>query len=223
MSNYRNLSDAKAVLKAIAEYDQLGQEAFLKRYGFGKARSFVLIHGGRHYDSKAIVGAAYGHQFGTPLKPTDFSGGLATVVPLLGGLGFEVVALGINDNTAALAEEVPDSMWEGGKRTVSINAYERSAEARAKCIEAHGSSCAICGFDFGRIYGDKFHGFIHVHHKTPVSQVGAKYKVNPEKDLIPVCPNCHAIIHYGNETRSVDDVRSLFIEKSSKAGRGGAQ
>lgn len=214
MPNFKDLSDPKAVLKAIGEYDRLGQDAFLKRYGFGKARNFILLHAGRRYDSKAIVGAAYGHQFSEPLKSTDFSGGLATVVPLLGRLGFKVVALDVNDNTVALPEEVPESMWEGGKRTVTVNAYERSPEARAQCIEAHGSSCAICGFDFGRTYGDNFHGFIHVHHKTPVSKVGARYEVDPRKDLIPVCPNCHAVIHYGNETRSIEDVKLLLSKKA---------
>lgn len=216
MPNFKDLSDPKAVLKAIGEYDRLGQAAFLARYGFGKARNFILLHTGRSYDSKAIVGAAYGHQFGTPLKSTDFSGGRATVVPLLGGLGFRVVALDVNDSTVALPEEVPDSMWEGGKRTVTVNAYERSPEARAQCIEAHGSSCAICGFYFGHTYGDDFLGFIHVHHKTPVSKVGARYKVDPRNDLIPVCPNCHSVIHYGNRTRSIEDVKSLLSKRARR-------
>jgi len=213
MPNFKDLDDPKAVLKAIGEYDRLGQTAFLSRYGFGKARNFILLYAGRSYDSKAIVGAAYGYQFGKPLRSTDFSGGMATVVPLLGGLGFRVVALDVNDSTVALPEEVPDSMWEGGKRTVTVNFYERCPKARVRCIEAHGSSCAICGFDFGRVYGDDFLGFIHVHHKTPVSQVGAPYKVDPQKDLIPVCPNCHSVIHYGNKTRSIDDVKALLSKR----------
>jgi len=52
--NFRDLSDSKAVLNAIAEYDKLGQEAFLKRYGYGKARNFILLYSGRRYDSKAM-------------------------------------------------------------------------------------------------------------------------------------------------------------------------
>lgn len=216
MPNYKNLSDRGSVLNAITEYDQLGQQAFLKRYGFGKARTFVMIHNGRQYDSKAIVGAAYGHQFGKPLLATDFSGGQVTVVPLLMGLGFEVVALGLDDNTVALSEEVPNSMWEGAKRTVSVNAYERSAAARAKCIETHGSACAICEFKFGQFYGKEFYGFIHIHHKTPVSQVGTRYEVDPEKDLVPLCPNCHAIIHYGNKTRTVDEVKALILKSKQQ-------
>ncbi len=210
MANFLDLSDRKAVLKAIEEYDNLGQAEFLKRYGYGKARNFILLYKGRRYDSKAIVGAAYQHQFGSPLTSKDFSGGQATVVPKLGSLGFKVIALDVTDKSVALPEEVPESMWEGGKRTISVNAYERSPDARAACIEQHGWACAICDFDFGSVYGDQFQGFIHVHHKVPVSKVGVRYKVAPNKDLVPLCPNCHAVVHYGNRTRTVEEVKKLL-------------
>lgn len=218
MANYRDLTDRGAVLKAIAEFDQLGRSVFLQKYGYGRAVMFMLIHNGNQYDSKAIVGAAYQYQFGKPLLNTDFSGGQASVVSKLASLGFEVVALEIADSTTALPEEVPESMWEGGKRTVSVNAYERSADARAACIEAHGSKCAICGFDFGEVYGPEFQGFIHVHHRVPVSTIGARYKVDPAKDLVPLCPNCHAIVHYGNKTRSEDEVRQMLRQTRNLCG-----
>lgn len=220
MANYRDLSDPAAVLKAIAEYDRLGRTKFLDKYGYGKALMFVLLHNGTQYDSKAIVGAAYQHQFGKPLRNTDFSGGQASVVPKLASLGFKVVALEVTDTTSALAEEVPESMWEGGKRTVTVNAYERSPEARAACIEAHGSSCAICAFDFGKVYGPEFEGFIHVHHRIPVSKIGARYKVDPEKDLVPLCPNCHAVVHYGNKTRTEKDVKDKLRKFKKSEARG---
>lgn len=216
--NYKDLNDRKAVLKAIAEYDELGQKRFLDRYGYGKARNFLLLYKGNYYDSKAIVGAAYGHQYGTPLTHTEFSGGQATVAPLLAGLGFTIIALALDEKTSALSEEVPDSIWEGAKRTVTVNFFERNPKARTDCIEAHGSKCAICNFDFGEIYGEQFRGFIHIHHKVPLSSIGKSYKVNPKTDLIPVCPNCHAIIHYGNKTRSVDPVRKL-INKANQSNR----
>jgi len=80
-----------AVLAAIAEYDQVGREAFLDRYGFDHARQYVLTQGGRTYDSKAIVGAAHGYlPGGTLLAAGQFSGGEATVGRLLRRLGFTV-------------------------------------------------------------------------------------------------------------------------------------
>lgn len=81
----------EAVLTAIAEYDQLGQEEFLRRYGFDRARQYVLVYDGKRYDSKAIVGAAHGFLPGrTALAASEFSGGKATVGHLLARLGFNV-------------------------------------------------------------------------------------------------------------------------------------
>jgi len=81
----------QAVLAAIAEYDRVGQSAFLGRYGFDPARLYMLVHDGRFYDSKAIVGAAHGYLSGEPpLAARQFSGGEATVGRLLRGLGFTV-------------------------------------------------------------------------------------------------------------------------------------
>ena len=81
-----------AVLTAASEFDALGRNAFLQRYGFGPARDYFLLLNGRQYDSKAIVGAAHGVVAPThgPLKPADFSGGEASVGRVLERLGFTV-------------------------------------------------------------------------------------------------------------------------------------
>ena len=81
-----------SILAAIAEYDKLGREAFLRLYGFGKATNYLLFHEGKSYDSKAIVGVA--HKFEYPkegiLKSRNFSGGENTVQRKLQELGFEI-------------------------------------------------------------------------------------------------------------------------------------
>jgi 5-methylcytosine-specific restriction protein A len=79
-----------AVLAALDEFDGLGRDAFLTKYGFGPAQSYFLVKDGKEYDSKAVVGAAHGHNHGRPLTAADFSGGDATVRTLLEGLGFVV-------------------------------------------------------------------------------------------------------------------------------------
>lgn len=109
-----------------------------------------------------------------------------------------------------LPEEIPSdaTFSEGAARTVTINAYERSPKARARCIEHWGAICAICGFDFGRVYGPEFSGFIHVHHVVPLSNIRRSYRLNPIRDLRPVCPNCHAAIHHARaEPLSIDELR----------------
>jgi 5-methylcytosine-specific restriction protein A len=79
------------VLDAVAEYDRLGREAFLRQHGYDRARQYVLVHDGKPYDSKAIVGVAHGFLPGEkPLISSEFSGGEATVGRLLRTLGFTV-------------------------------------------------------------------------------------------------------------------------------------
>ena len=83
----------EAVLRAISEYEALGPDRFLKRYGYRPARSYLLVHEGRRYPSKAIAGVAHGYVStgSTPLHAAEFSGGERTVASALEGLGFEVV------------------------------------------------------------------------------------------------------------------------------------
>jgi hypothetical protein len=74
------------VRQAAAEFDQLGREEFLARYGFGKARRYLLIIGCREYDSKAVLGAAYGHATGRPLPSAEFS--VSAIMKLGSGAGY---------------------------------------------------------------------------------------------------------------------------------------
>jgi len=101
------LTDRNAVLAAIREYDLLGQEAFLAKYGYSQARRYQLIHEGKPYDSKAIVGVAFGNQFPErgPLQHSDFSGGDATVVPILQKLNFTVQTSEKQDRPASVSAE----------------------------------------------------------------------------------------------------------------------
>jgi 5-methylcytosine-specific restriction protein A len=81
------------VLDTIRECDELGRKEFLTKYGFTYARLYPLQHDGKLYDSKAIAGVAVGKQHGEPALPArKFSGGMATVVPVLTKLGFRVLS-----------------------------------------------------------------------------------------------------------------------------------
>lgn len=109
-----------------------------------------------------------------------------------------------------LTEEVSDDqkLVEGSVYQVTINSYERNPEARRRCIEYYGTSCCVCGFNFEEKFGSVAQGFIHVHHLKPLSEIQREYEVDPIADLRPVCPNCHAIIHLGGKTRSIEEVKS---------------
>ena len=83
--------------------------------------------------------------------------------------------------------------------TKSKASNARDTKARRECLEHYGSTkCQICGFDSGLYYGEDFKGLIHVHHVIPISERGGEYRLNPQKDLLPVCPNCHMILHSSN-------------------------
>lgn len=87
------LTDHAAVIEAIRRFDLIGRKEFLAQNGYGRSTKFLLVYGGRRYDSKAIAGVAFGiqHPGAAPIRGRDFSGGDETVVPVLAGLGFEVI------------------------------------------------------------------------------------------------------------------------------------
>jgi 5-methylcytosine-specific restriction protein A len=48
---------------------------------------------------------------------------------------------------------------------------------------------------------------------VPLSEVSDEYEVDPIADLRPICPNCHAVLHLGGRTRTVEEVKALIAEK----------
>ncbi len=88
-----DVTDRDAVLMAIAEFKELGRDAFLARYGFRRARPLPLEYDGDLYDSKPILGAAHGYQHPDlgPMTHDQFSGGEVTTKRRLEDLGFHVV------------------------------------------------------------------------------------------------------------------------------------
>ena len=78
------------------------------------------------------------------------------------------------------------------------------------CIDHYGPTCVVCGFNFEAVYGELGKGYIHVHHLVPLSEVDAEYKVDPIKDLRPVCPNCHAMIHREVPAKSIDEIKEIL-------------
>jgi len=107
----------------------------------------------------------------------------------------------LSSNTSIYPDEIPDDgvpIKEGTKKPVTVNIYERNPKARKLCLEKYGYVCSVCEFDFEKKYGDIGKNFIHVHHLKSLHEIGNAYEVNPIKDLRPVCPNCHAMLHRKN-------------------------
>src|SRR5207245_5852406 len=99
---------------------------------------------------------------------------------------------------------------EGGASSVTVTSYERNPRARERCLQHYGSSCFACGFSFGQTYGESVTGCIHVHHLKPVVTRGGNYTVDPMKDLRPVCPNCHAVLHLKRPPLSIEELKTML-------------
>jgi 5-methylcytosine-specific restriction enzyme A len=99
---------------------------------------------------------------------------------------------------------------EGAVRQVVVNAYERDRAARQACLRHYGYACAVCGLQFEKRYGALGVGFIHVHHIVPLSELGPDYSLDPIRDLRPVCPNCHAMLHRQRPPLSVEALRQII-------------
>ena len=88
-----------------------------------------------------------------------------------------------------------EALEEGAVKQVTSTRYERNRKARELCLAYHGKACRRCGIDFERDYGAAYADLIEVHHVVPISEIKEAYIVDPIKDLIPLCPNCHAMTH----------------------------
>ena len=91
--------------------------------------------------------------------------------------------------------------------------YDRSYKNREAVIRIHGTKCMICGFDFEKVYGAFGKGKIHIHHIKPLNEIGKEYIVDPINDLIPVCPNCHMMLHSKKPAFKPHEVKS-FIDSN---------
>jgi hypothetical protein len=107
----------------------------------------------------------------------------------------------------------PRDFPEGGRKSIIVNGYERNVRAREACIKHFGPLCSVCGLDFEQRYGRLGNGFIHVHHIVEIAKIGKQYKVNPKKDLRPVCPNCHAMLHRNDPMLSIEELNALLTDR----------
>lgn len=100
-------------------------------------------------------------------------------------------------------------------KIITVKQYERNQSARKICLKLKGTRCSICGLSFSEIYGEDFSNIIEVHHIKPISQQDGMYKVNPETDLIPLCPNCHTAIHKKIKGKELtfEELKSLYESK----------
>lgn len=121
-----------------------------------------------------------------------------------------------NEEEYGYTPEVKEEHYEGDKKVRLSTYYERNAKARKECLDHYGYNCKACGFNFEDTYGAIGQNFIHVHHINPVATIGKRYKIDPIKDLIPLCANCHAMIHIGSDVLTVDELKKKLKKQKNK-------
>ncbi len=119
--------------------------------------------------------------------------------------------------SSSSSERDPAELFEGALRRITSNRFERNRPARAKCIAHYGAACQVCRFSFATTFGQLGDGFIHVHHVSPVSMASAEYVVDPVRDLRPVCPNCHAMLHVKDPPLPIEELRSVISKRMGDA------
>ena len=92
-----------------------------------------------------------------------------------------------------------------------VTTYERNPKLRKLVIAIHGTDCFACGFNFGEVYGEHGEGFIHIHHVDPVSKFTQPQEVDPLNDLVPLCANCHSMVHRNtSKTLTISELKSIM-------------
>ena len=141
-------------------------------------------------------------------RPLFTAAELGTAQERLGEYGKAIAKYKANRERLFPDELEPGHKYSvGAKKQVRVNAYERDPRARRACLKHYGYTCAVCGFEFEKRYGELGKNFIHVHHLNPLSLTDEGYLLDPVADLRPVCPNCHAMLHRGENVLTVDELR----------------
>jgi len=125
------------------------------------------------------------------------------------------------EHVPAAAPSTPASArrvhYEGNPVCVELTRYERDRGARAECLDYYGHRCSVCDFDFPAAYGEVAQEMIHVHHLVPIAEVGATYALDPVRDLRPICPNCHAVIHKRRPPFTLEEVKAMLNRAKASA------
>lgn len=194
-----------AVLQAM---DKVARDGIPE--GFRAAKIWFVQHPGtgEFLPAKAVWGLATGTRGFNAHYARD----------RLRSLGFKVP--GPEQPVAEIAES-PESLaalprtFEGAERQVTRNIRERDLTAR-RAAEAYwralrgGLICEGCDIDFGQTYGPRGEGFMHFHHLIPMALASGPRQVDGPRDLVPLCPNCHAIVHRGEVLLEIGDLRALL-------------
>ncbi|NLC65465.1 MAG: hypothetical protein GX752_00825 [Clostridium sp.] len=91
--------------------------------------------------------------------------------------------------------------------------YELDPKIRLEALKYHGMSCKICGFNYESTYGELGKGYIQIHHKY--HDDNSSFDIDIKKDIIPICDNCHSMIHR-NKYKNIDSEELEYFVSANK-------
>ncbi len=103
-----------------------------------------------------------------------------------------------------------EEILEGGSYSKMVKIFKRNPKAKLECLIHYGYDCQICGFNFDE-YGDIGKNYIQVHHKELLSLKKEEYIIDPINDLIPLCANCHVMVHSKNPPYEIEELKKLMF------------
>lgn len=112
---------------ALEEFDRIGADEFLTRYGFDRNDEFELVHNSSSYDSLAVLGVAHLRATGELAPSEDFAGGPESAAVVLRALGFtvdgdaaETDPADATVDAAEIGEEAAKAAWAEAARDVLL-------------------------------------------------------------------------------------------------------
>ena len=171
---------------------------------------FQISRSGSSDDGRTLPSAAAPFSIsGRLVQPTSLENDAARLLKIMVELFSEIV-------TAGLGWKDADFDIEGAKVVREVSVYERSPLNRRLAIEIHGLSCAACNFNFSRKYGAIGDGVVEIHHKTPVHLMEQEAVVDPRTDLVPLCSNCHTVVHKTDPPIAIEDLKRKIEFEAAK-------
>lgn len=171
----------------------------------GRRRKVFEITGGYEYDKVGILEYSHlRHAVLTEMDPEHLWRSAGSSLMDGQNVRWTVVQCAFSDSAPR------EILKEGTRNAVLSTAIERNPKARQLCLAKYGSTCQVCKFDFERNYGELGRGYIHVHHREDLALRQGEHEVDPIKDLIPLCPNCHAMAHKRSPAVPIEELKSIW-------------
>ena len=103
---------------------------------------------------------------------------------------------------------------EGERQKRETNFFKRNPKLRLQAMQLHGATCIACSFDFEAKYGKAGKGYIEIHHLNPLAEradvVSGKQILTKVEDLVPLCANCHRVVHRTRPSLKMDELISTI-------------